>query len=298
MLPNKHIVSTWDWSGGCGGPEESYALVVEDGFLKTRLIFNNGISCRENTNCPVNVPLNQWTFLVGTYNGATIKLYIDGVLQDSKSATGAIQRSTTSLHIGTSPPFGTNTYFEGLIDDVRLYSRALSPAEILVLFNGMPVLGNNQLTINEGQTVILTPSILSATDADSDDASLLFTVTNVQNGQFERVSNPLEPITTFTQQEIIEGDIQFVHDGSETAPSYSVKVSDGSFESEFYSGNIDFHLSTPDVTGDKPTNFLPYAIGGGVAAGIVACAATSITAAISVGFFCKKACPEQKNYTQ
>ena len=158
---------------------------------------------------------------------------------------------------------------------------------IVFYTNIIPVLQNNQLTVNEGETVILTSSMLSASDVDTDNAFLTFTVTNVQNGQFEKVSNPWEPITTFTQQEIIDGDIQFAHDGSEIAPSYSVKVSDGNFESEFYPSSIDFHY-------EKPTNFLPYAIGGGVAAGIVACAATSIAVAIGVGFFVSKRSQSKK----
>ena len=73
------------------------------------------------------------------------------------------------------------------------------------------------------------------------------------------------------------GTIKFVPDGNGRAPSYSVKVSDGDFESEFYPATIQFQL-----------NFIPYAVGGGVAAGIAVCAATSIAAAVGVGFFVKR----------
>ena len=51
-------------------------------------------------------------------------------------------------------------------------------------------------------------------------------MTNVENGEFQLVSTG-ETVTSFTQQQIIDGEIQFVHDGSENAPSYDVTVSDG-----------------------------------------------------------------------
>ena len=42
-----------------------------------------------------------------------------------------------------------------------------------------------------------------------------------------RVANATVAVTSFTQQQILDGDIQFVHDGGEVAPAYSVTVSDG-----------------------------------------------------------------------
>ncbi|WP_284379868.1 cadherin-like domain-containing protein, partial [Litoribrevibacter albus] len=95
--------------------------------------------------------------------------------------------------------------------------------------NEGPELVNNGLTITEGQTVILSSSELSASDVDTDDSLLQLTVSNVQNGQFELVSDPGVEISTFTQQDISDGKVQFVHDGGEDAPSYDVSVSDGEF---------------------------------------------------------------------
>ena len=94
--------------------------------------------------------------------------------------------------------------------------------------NDAPTLGNNALTITEGQTVVLSGADLSATDVDDADSTLQFTVSGVTGGQFEEVANAGVAITTFTQAQVTAGDIQFVHDGGETAPAYSVTVSDGS----------------------------------------------------------------------
>ncbi|MFK7888671.1 MAG: cadherin-like domain-containing protein, partial [Gammaproteobacteria bacterium] len=105
------------------------------------------------------------------------------------------------------------------------------PEAAVVTFNNAndaPELGNNSLTINEGATVVLDGNDLSATDAETAAGSLTFTVSGVAGGQFELVASPGSEITTFTQAQIINGDVQFVHDGGENAPAYNVEVSDGS----------------------------------------------------------------------
>jgi len=71
---------------------------------------------------------NTWTHLAGTYDGATMSLYINGVQVTSRAQTGAIATSTNPLQIGGDSIYGQ--FFVGRIDEVRVYSRALSAAEI------------------------------------------------------------------------------------------------------------------------------------------------------------------------
>jgi hypothetical protein len=94
--------------------------------------------------------------------------------------------------------------------------------------NDAPVMGNNTLTLTQGSAVVLGAGQLSASDVDSAAAGLVFSVTGVSHGRFELVSNPGVAITSFTQGQIASGQIRFVHDGSASAPAYSVSVSDGS----------------------------------------------------------------------
>jgi hypothetical protein len=63
-----------------------------------------------------------------TYNGSTLTLYVNGVVAASQAVTGAIQSVANPLSIGGNTPYGE--YFQGLIDEVRVYNRALSQAEI------------------------------------------------------------------------------------------------------------------------------------------------------------------------
>lgn len=72
-----------------------------------------------------HVPDNQWHHLVGTYSNASWKMYIDSVVKSSSSTT-AITQSSADIFIGKN--------FNGKIDDIRFYDRALSPLEVQQLF--------------------------------------------------------------------------------------------------------------------------------------------------------------------
>jgi RHS repeat-associated protein len=73
---------------------------------------------------------NQWVHLAGTWDGSTAKLYIGGTLVKSQAMTGAIVTSTGMLRIGGTAVFGGNQFLDGLIDEVRIYNRALSQTEV------------------------------------------------------------------------------------------------------------------------------------------------------------------------
>ncbi|MCP4767153.1 MAG: BspA family leucine-rich repeat surface protein, partial [Gammaproteobacteria bacterium] len=119
--------------------------------------------------------------------------------------------------------------------------------------NAAPVLGNNSLTVDEGQTVVLTAGDLGASDVDNPDPGLVFTASNVTNGQFELSG---APTTTFTQADVTASNVTFVHDGGEFAPSYDVEVSDGSLTDGPYAATITFTAVNDDPTnaGSLPTD--------------------------------------------
>ncbi|HEU5313486.1 MAG TPA: LamG domain-containing protein [Candidatus Udaeobacter sp.] len=71
---------------------------------------------------------NTWAHLAATYDGATMRLYVNGVQVASRAQTGAIATSTNPLQIGGDSIYGQ--YFAGRIDEVRIYNRALSAAQI------------------------------------------------------------------------------------------------------------------------------------------------------------------------
>jgi YVTN family beta-propeller protein len=72
--------------------------------------------------------LNTWSHVALTYDGAMLRLYVNGVQVATAARTGAIQTTTSPLWLGGNNPYGE--HFAGRIDDTRVYNRALSQAEI------------------------------------------------------------------------------------------------------------------------------------------------------------------------
>jgi hypothetical protein len=69
-----------------------------------------------------------WAHLAATYDGADLRLYVDGTQVASQTQTGLIESSTNPLHLGGDEFFGQ--FFDGVMDEVRIYNRALSASEI------------------------------------------------------------------------------------------------------------------------------------------------------------------------
>lgn len=78
----------------------------------------------------------EWHHYAGTYNGSVNNIYIDGVAVATTSDTGAIVDTAGNLNIGRFD--GGNYNFNGLLDDVRIYNRALSNTEIAALYAATP----------------------------------------------------------------------------------------------------------------------------------------------------------------
>ena len=74
------------------------------------------------------LPANTWSYLTETYDGTTLRLYVNGTQVASTAHTGAIATSTNPLQIGGDSLYGQN--FAGLIDEVRVYNTALTATQI------------------------------------------------------------------------------------------------------------------------------------------------------------------------
>ncbi len=79
-----------------------------------------------------NLEDSKWHYLVGTVDGSRTSIYVDGVLVDSDSFAPASSSSSQPLAIGRDHGPG-NSYFNGVIDEVRIYNRALSASEVRYL---------------------------------------------------------------------------------------------------------------------------------------------------------------------
>ena len=71
---------------------------------------------------------NTWAHLALTYDGTTVRLYVNGNQVASTAKTGTIRTSTNQLQIGGDSIYGQ--YFQGLIDEVRVFNVARTQAQI------------------------------------------------------------------------------------------------------------------------------------------------------------------------
>ncbi|MBI4712537.1 MAG: LamG domain-containing protein, partial [Planctomycetes bacterium] len=81
------------------------------------------------------VSANVWQHIAATYDGANMKVYINGVERANNPTNIAIPTNNAFVGIGRRSD-GAYDYFVGLIDEVRIYNRALSASEILTRYNG------------------------------------------------------------------------------------------------------------------------------------------------------------------
>jgi fibronectin type 3 domain-containing protein len=115
------IVGTWVGNQGGGA-----MLWIDHLTGDYRLALGTTLSNYVDSGRTPNV--GQWQFVAGTYDGTTATIYVDGTQAASATFTGSLGSSNT-WRIGAygSPAGG---FFDGKIDNVRIYNRALSAAEI------------------------------------------------------------------------------------------------------------------------------------------------------------------------
>ena len=115
-----------------------------------QLSLNENIVCTQNSLCmlvrvggnyhgasyPVsNISNNQWYHVAGTYDGETLRLYINGQeVSSNTTPSGAISYSVNNpLCIGSEPDSSAcnaGSYFNGSIDDIVIWNMSLSPSEV------------------------------------------------------------------------------------------------------------------------------------------------------------------------
>jgi WD40 repeat protein/serine/threonine protein kinase len=83
----------------------------------------------------VDVNDGKWHHVAGVYDGIKLYLYMDGVLDNFKKASGSIKTNNLAVMIGQNA-VKPRRYWNGLIDDVRIYSYALSENEVKELYVG------------------------------------------------------------------------------------------------------------------------------------------------------------------
>lgn len=91
------------------------------------------------------MPMNAWTHVAMTYSGNTATLYVDGVSRGTATYPGTVTSAPNgSAYIGNDSAATASRYWNGMVDEVRVYNRAFTSSEISYLFsnNLSPLLGS------------------------------------------------------------------------------------------------------------------------------------------------------------
>lgn len=131
---NLYAVATRQWKQT---DSDAFGLFFYGGRLYPAIANDSGDGnvCISSTDAPVGA----WVFVAMTYDGRTLRGYENGVEKCRASFTGKLGADSTPLLIGANAddPQGTPMFFfNGRIDDLRLFDRALSASELEALATG------------------------------------------------------------------------------------------------------------------------------------------------------------------
>ncbi len=143
---------------------------------------------------PVSPALNVWHLLTGTYNASTqvVSLYVDGVLSLTGTQTDLGSTGTLGVNIGQQKA-GFSRFFNGSIDDVRIYNRALSAQEVQQLYK------DGGGTIGQSNPVTLSTGLVGYWPFDGSDTNWATGITKDisgqgNNGQLIAMSTSTSPV--------------------------------------------------------------------------------------------------------
>jgi hypothetical protein len=120
------------------GDRNSYCTYVNNDsmyVLNTNYTWADGIGAASSSTTEIDD--GSWHHVLGMYNGDEIKLFVDGVEENSSTYSSGILITDNPLIIGYDPYSGgdyTHRYFTGQIDDIRIYNRTLTESEIQELY--------------------------------------------------------------------------------------------------------------------------------------------------------------------
>lgn len=116
---------------------------------RLRLLLGNGAGATSliETSAPLNFPTNTWIQIAARRQGDQFTLFTNGVAVAVGSQTVSLSSSAT-LKFGSRE--GSSLFFNGRIDEVTIFSRALSDQEIVSVAGGVGLPGPVTVTFNDG----------------------------------------------------------------------------------------------------------------------------------------------------
>lgn len=197
-----------------------------------------------------NVAYAQSAVSTAALNNGEFVIVGHGYGQDDNSNIGIYAQRFSAEGDFLGSRFSANTYTLGLQQTPRV--AALTNNDFVIVWQSggqdtdggvyarlfsLPTFINNQLAAIEGAPTVLTTNALSA--RDSFNSNFIFTISGLQHGIFQHVING-SSLTQFTRQQIANGEVRFLHDGSEFPPAYNVSVSNRPLMTEPSAASVSF----------------------------------------------------------
>lgn len=134
IYPTSFKTNVWEGNviNKSGAGDNGYMLRVGN---SGQVNFNIGTGSWNEINSGTGaVTLNNWHHIAGTYDGTTMRLYVDGIQVATGGLTANIGSASASLYLGDDPTW-TGRYFPGRIEEVRIWNETRSAAEVVIDMN-------------------------------------------------------------------------------------------------------------------------------------------------------------------
>lgn len=171
------------WNTTMTSPYYQYGLELGGG---NRTDFFVGTSSgQRGANGGTTLPFGQWTHLAITFDGAQVRTYVNGTLVNTQALSATITARGNAMNIGADASLAQ--FFHGMIDDLRIYNRVLTPAQIQTDMTTPvgPIVGSPQVSISSPASGARVGGIINVTADATDDtgiANVQFYVDNVATG--------------------------------------------------------------------------------------------------------------------
>ena len=114
---------------------DQYALYLDKGNKELRFKVTTVTSAERPGIPEIDLISGEWIHLVGVYDGTAAKIYLNGVLKDSHPLTGNVKPGQV-LMLGRNATVGP-TYYKGSLDNIHVFSKALTLDEITELYQNI-----------------------------------------------------------------------------------------------------------------------------------------------------------------
>ncbi len=158
-LDKRITISTWAKWKESGNTEQiiyynglasnKLSIINDGGANHKKILFSLDIGGAQTLYSNATLDSN-WHHIVGTYNGSEMRIYIDNQLSNKLSVTGDISNALSDNYIGSN---GIARYFNGTLDEFKLYNIGLNQTDISDLYLGKPRYKQLNFTVQDWNTV-------------------------------------------------------------------------------------------------------------------------------------------------